>query len=43
MTGLFENPMGLDGFEFVAFASPVPGVLESGETGTIKYEITYEN
>ncbi len=25
---LFENPMGLDGFEFVEFASPEPGVLE---------------
>ena len=29
MTDLFENPMGLDGFEFVEFASPTPGVLES--------------
>lgn len=28
MTDLFENPMGLDGFEFVEFASPNPGVLE---------------
>ena len=28
MTDLFENPMGLDGFEFVEFASPEPGVLE---------------
>ncbi len=28
MTDLFENPMGLDGFEFVEFASPQPGVLE---------------
>lgn len=28
MTDLFENPMGLDGFEFVEFASPKPGVLE---------------
>lgn len=27
-TDLFENPMGLDGFEFVEFASPVSGVLE---------------
>ena len=26
-TDLFENPMGLDGFEFVEFASPEPGVL----------------
>ena len=29
MTDLFDNPMGLDGFEFVEFASPTPGVLES--------------
>jgi len=29
MADLFENPMGLDGFEFVEFASPVPGVLEN--------------
>jgi 4-hydroxyphenylpyruvate dioxygenase len=28
MTELFENPMGLDGFEFVEFASPTPGALE---------------
>ena len=28
MSDLFENPIGLDGFEFVEFASPVPGVLE---------------
>ena len=28
MTDLFDNPMGLDGFEFVEFASPRPGVLE---------------
>ena len=28
MTDLFDNPMGLCGFEFVEFASPVPGVLE---------------
>jgi len=28
MADLFENPMGLDGFEFVEFASPRPGVLE---------------
>ncbi|GLQ06350.1 4-hydroxyphenylpyruvate dioxygenase [Sneathiella chinensis] len=27
-TDLFENPMGLDGFEFVEFASPKPGILE---------------
>ena len=25
----YRNPMGLDGFEFVEFASPEPGVLES--------------
>jgi 4-hydroxyphenylpyruvate dioxygenase len=29
MADLFENPMGLMGFEFVEFASPVPGVLEA--------------
>ena len=29
MTDLFENPMGLDGFEFVEFAAPDPRVLES--------------
>jgi 4-hydroxyphenylpyruvate dioxygenase len=28
MADLFENPMGLMGFEFVEFASPNPGVLE---------------
>jgi len=28
MTDLFENPLGLDGFEFVEWASPTPGVLE---------------
>jgi 4-hydroxyphenylpyruvate dioxygenase len=28
MVDLFDNPMGLDGFEFVEFASPEPGVLE---------------
>ncbi len=28
MADLFENPMGLMGFEFVEFASPDPGVLE---------------
>ena len=28
MPDLFENPMGLMGFEFVEFASPAPGVLE---------------
>ena len=26
---LFDNPMGLAGFEFVEFASPTPGVLEA--------------
>ena len=29
MADLFENPMGLMGFEFVEFASPVAGVLEA--------------
>jgi 4-hydroxyphenylpyruvate dioxygenase len=28
MADLFENPMGLAGFEFVEFASPTPGTLE---------------
>jgi len=28
MVDIHENPMGLDGFEFVEFASPKPGVLE---------------
>ena len=28
MTDMFENPMGLMGFEFVEFASPKPNVLE---------------
>jgi 4-hydroxyphenylpyruvate dioxygenase len=28
MADLFENPMGLQGFEFVEFASPAPGVVE---------------
>ena len=28
MADLFENPMGLMGFEFVEFAAPAPGVLE---------------
>jgi 4-hydroxyphenylpyruvate dioxygenase len=28
MTDLFENPLGLDGFEFVEFASPEKGILE---------------
>lgn len=28
MADLFDNPMGLDGFEFVEFASPTGGVLE---------------
>ncbi len=28
MAELFENPMGLDGFEFVEFAAPKAGVLE---------------
>jgi 4-hydroxyphenylpyruvate dioxygenase len=29
MTDLFENPMGLMGFEFIEFASPTTGTLES--------------
>ena len=29
MTDLFENPMGLDGFEFVEFAGPDPAVLDA--------------
>jgi 4-hydroxyphenylpyruvate dioxygenase len=28
MADLFDNPMGLDGFEFIEFASPTPGLLE---------------
>ncbi|WP_151637558.1 4-hydroxyphenylpyruvate dioxygenase [Noviherbaspirillum aerium] len=28
MSDIFENPMGLMGFEFVEFASPTPGVIE---------------
>jgi 4-hydroxyphenylpyruvate dioxygenase len=28
MADLFDNPMGLEGFEFVEFASPTPGLLE---------------
>ncbi len=28
MTDLFENPLGLDGFEFVEFAAPEKGLLE---------------
>lgn len=28
MADLFDNPMGLCGFEFVEFASPVPNTLE---------------
>jgi 4-hydroxyphenylpyruvate dioxygenase len=28
MADLFENPMGLDGFEFVEFASPTAGTIE---------------
>ena len=27
-TDLFDNPMGLAGFEFVEFAAPKPGILE---------------
>ena len=29
MTDLFENPAGLDGFEFIEFSAPEKGVLES--------------
>ncbi len=32
MADLFENPMGLDGFEFVEFAAPDPKVLEEAFT-----------
>jgi len=28
MADVFDNPMGLQGFEFVEFASPAPDVLE---------------
>ena len=28
MTDLFDNPMGLMGFEFVEFAAPSTGLLE---------------
>ena len=28
MTDLFENPMGLNGFEFIEFSAPEPGLLE---------------
>ncbi|HEX2793545.1 MAG TPA: 4-hydroxyphenylpyruvate dioxygenase, partial [Croceicoccus sp.] len=28
MTDLFDNPIGLDGFEFVEFSAPEKGVLE---------------
>ena len=28
MTDLFENPIGLDGFEFVEFCAPEKGVVE---------------
>ena len=28
MADIYENPMGLAGFEFIEFASPTPGVLE---------------
>ena len=28
MADLFHNPMGLDGFEFIEFTSPKPGILE---------------
>ena len=28
MSDLFENPLGLDGFEFIEFCAPGKGVLE---------------
>jgi len=28
MTDLFDNPLGLDGFEFLEFSAPHKGVLE---------------
>ncbi len=28
MTDLFENPLGLDGFEFIEFCAPEKGILE---------------
>jgi 4-hydroxyphenylpyruvate dioxygenase len=28
MTDLFDNPAGLDGFEFIEFSAPAPGLLE---------------
>ena len=28
MNDLFENPLGLDGFEFIEFSAPEPGLLE---------------
>lgn len=28
MADLYENPMGLMGFEFIEFASPIPDALE---------------
>ena len=28
MTDLFDNPLGLDGFEFVEFSAPEKGILE---------------
>ena len=32
MSDLFENPMGLDGFEFVEFTAPEKGILEAAFT-----------
>ena len=29
MTDLFDNPLGLDGFEFLEFSAPDKGVLEA--------------
>jgi 4-hydroxyphenylpyruvate dioxygenase len=28
MTDLFENPLGIDGFEFIEFCAPARGTLE---------------
>ena len=31
MADLFDNPAGLDGFEFIEFSAPKKGVLEPAE------------
>ena len=28
MADLFDNPLGLDGFEFIEFSAPQPGLIE---------------